>query len=80
MIDVTPIVPPADVAELFTRSAMEYLVRGGRKSIRPVYCPKCGTHFTTLVPAVFPRAPTVVHYVCGPCGGDGHPFSLEAPR
>jgi hypothetical protein len=51
-----------------------------REWLRPVYCPKCGTHFTTYVPGGHPGSPTVVHYVCGPCGGDGTPVSREAPR
>jgi len=64
-------------AELITGSVLRAFTRG---SVRPVFCPECRTHFTTRVPAGVPRAPTVLHYLCARCGGDGRPASLEAPR
>jgi hypothetical protein len=80
---------PLGLVERVTESALAYYFRtavdgrfpGWGWRTRPVFCPKCRTHFTTMIPpAPYPVAATCVHYVCADCGGDGTPASLEAPR
>lgn len=67
-------------AEVLTRNAREYAAEGDSASLRPVFCPRCRTHFTVFRPGGHPGAPAIVRYVCARCGGDGRPASLEAPR
>lgn len=66
-------------SERLSTGAVAYARSGGRASLRPVFCPSCGTHYTTVVPPEH-RVATVVHVVCAGCGGDGRPASLDVPR
>jgi hypothetical protein len=73
------------VAERLTETAFRYLTERvfqfqTKNCLRPVYCPICGMHFTTVVKPGPERVPTVVHYVCADCGGDGRPVSTDVPR
>jgi len=69
-------------AERYTETVAEIIHIFGRdaRRVRPVFCPACRTHFTTWIPPRLPVAPTVVHYACARCGGDGTPCTLDAPR
>ena len=73
-------------AELVTPGLVEaYYSRGSFRfrqlsNVRPVYCEKCGRHYTMLKPVNAKWAPTVVHVDCPDCGGDGTPRNLDAPR
>jgi hypothetical protein len=65
----------ADVAELLSssaRNAIEYGrpgdLRGG-SALRPVYCPSCGRHFTTVKGPFDVWTPSVRHVECGCKGG-----------
>lgn len=65
------------VAERVTAAVAE----GPRRDmVRPLYCPRCGYHYTARLLPSSPVAGTVVHYPCATCGGDGTPATLEAPR
>lgn len=56
------------------------LIEDKRADIRPVFCDGCRRHYTTVVPPGPDRVPTVVHYTCAACGGNGQPASLAVPR
>lgn len=83
-LDNTRILEKRDIAEYVTEAAFDYRsLRFQRdpSKLRPVWCPTCRRHYTMLKPRTIGTwAPTVVHVVCGDCGGNGKPSILEAPR
>jgi hypothetical protein len=73
-IDVGPLEPWR--GELVTK-AIEGAVLdfryGGVRDMRPLFCPECRRHFTSIVRGGQPGRPGVMHIRCADCGGDGRP-------
>ena len=80
LVDVWPLPEPAGAERITLAVLLAQLDEATPRNIRPVFCPECRRHYTTVVVPGPHRAATCVHYVCAECGGGGLFASLAVPR